>query len=270
MILTEQNYFSLEAERAYMSNHLWSMFMECEARAMAYLAGQYKEDFTDTFKIGKFIESMLQKRDAEFIEQNPDIFKNEVDKKTKEPRKVLKSPFLNAVKSYERARRDSLFMRVCSGEPQEIFTGEIGGLEWKCMTDFTNHEGSVICEIKTTASFEDDWKEVEGKNKKVPWYWVYDYPRQLAIQQELIRQKTGKNYFTIIAGITKQDPPDITLIEVTLPKDFALELAIIESKSLRIKEVYQGRETPISCGKCDHCRETKILKKIELARSIYG
>jgi hypothetical protein len=263
MNLTEQNYFSLEAERAYMSNHLWNMFTACEAKAMAYLNGQYQQPENENFLVGLFVEACLQNRNMEFCADHSELY-------AKTGKKELLAKFKHCEKMYQRCKRDSLFMQVLQGESQEIYTGELFGLPWKCKTDSVNHERGVIVDIKTTASFEDDWAFVNEKNQKVAWYEVWNYWRQLAIQRELVHQKTGKEYICLIAGVTKQDPPDIDVIEFSNEKRFQLEMMEISSKTLRIKEVFQGRENPISCGKCDHCREIKVLKKIDTARSIYG
>lgn len=263
MNLTNENYFTLEAENAYMSNHLWGDFMKCEARTIACLDGKYekpdKKPGKDVLIAGHVMEAVIQGRDYKDI---PGIYQKDC--------KTLYADYLQAVNMGKRAMRDPLFCKVTAGAKQEIYTGEIGGLPWKCKTDDVNHEKRVICDIKSTADFDDDWKEIEGKNKKVPWYWVYDYPRQLATQRELVRQNTGENYFCLLAAVTKQDPPDIRIIEVSLEKDFALELMGIESKSLRIKEVFQRREKPTSCGVCDYCRKVKVLTGFEQALSIYG
>jgi len=257
MILTEQNYFSLDSEREYMSNHLWKMFMDCESKAMAYLRGDWVQPENDAFKIGHVVEAILQGRDYMKIE-------GLTQKNGK-----LYAKFENAIEMANRAKRDPVFMKMMHGELQEIYTGEISGLPWKCKTDCVHHELQVITDLKTTADFGDDWMEVDGKNKKVAWYNVFNYARQMAIQRELVFQQVGKVYEVVIAAVSKQDPPDIALIHFGNEKDFEREMEVIADKSERVKKAYKLGAKPIACGKCDYCRGVKVLTGFEEARGVY-
>lgn len=256
--LTEQNYFSLEMEREYMSNHLWSMFISCEAKAMAYLKGEYVQPENDNFKTGHIVEAIIQGRDYTKIE-------GLLQKNGK-----LYAKFEQAVAMAERAKKDKMFMSVMSGASQEIYTGEIGGMAWRCKTDCVNHVLQTVCDLKTTRSFEDDWMVVNGKNQKVKWYEIWNYFRQLAIQRELVKQKTKLDYVMLIAAVTKQDPPDIAVIVFDIEERFKKELFDIELQSERIKAVWKGKADPVSCGKCDYCRSVKVLTDFEQATSIYN
>lgn len=255
--LNEQNYFSLEAELEYMSNHLWGNFMECEAKTMATLKGEYEQPDRECFKVGHIMEAVIQGRDYTEIEG---IYqKNE----------KLYAWASKAVAMAERAKKDKMFMSMMTGEAQGIYTGEIAGLAWKCKTDCVNHETQAITDLKSTKDFEDDWMVVDGKNKKVAWYHIHGYQRQLLIQRELVEQKTGLEYLTLIAGVTKQDPPDIALVLFDDEDAFGRELFEIELRAERVKAVWKGKEKSIPCGKCDWCRGVKVLTNFEVAESLY-
>ena len=49
MILTPDNYYSVEANREYMSCSQYQSFMDCEARTMAELEGRYVREDSDAF-----------------------------------------------------------------------------------------------------------------------------------------------------------------------------------------------------------------------------
>lgn len=49
MILTEKNYYSLEAGEQYFSVSQYKDFMKCEAMAMAKLHGEYEQRTTVRF-----------------------------------------------------------------------------------------------------------------------------------------------------------------------------------------------------------------------------
>ena len=62
-VLTEDNYYSAEADKRFMSVHQYLDFCShmgvqgCEARAMAKLNGEYKEETTDAMLVGSYVDS---------------------------------------------------------------------------------------------------------------------------------------------------------------------------------------------------------------------
>lgn len=259
--MEHKEYFSPENETRFMSNHQWKDWLACEARAKAqYIDHTYKQPDRDAFIIGRLFEAIIQGRESEFKETTPTAYnkKGELYEKYKIASEM-------AIKTVN----DGMMRRAMSGESQVAFTGEIAGLPWKCLVDYVQHDKEAVIEIKTTKDFDQCWAFLDEKNKKVEWYEEYNYWRQIAVQRELVFQKTGKYYKMIVAAVTKQDPPDIELLAFENEARIQLELMEIQSKTSRIKALLEGIERPIRCGKCDYCRATKEIKEIKKATSIY-
>ena len=153
MEVTQENYYSPEVNREYMSFHTWLGFhgsdglIPCEARAMAELNGEYQEDRDNTaFMVGSYVDAVLAGSDEEleqFKMENPDIFVSRGSNKGE-----LKAVYKQAELMIERCKRDKLFMAYMSGEKQRIFTAEMFGCKWKCKLD-SYIPGKAIVDLKT-------------------------------------------------------------------------------------------------------------------------
>ena len=85
MILTGENYYSLQADREYMSCSQFQDFCSCEARAMAKLNGKYIPQPSEALIVGNYFHTAMESEQAheEFCFEHFDaIFKSKTDKKT--------------------------------------------------------------------------------------------------------------------------------------------------------------------------------------------
>ena len=61
MELTAENYFSLEADRIYMSVSQYSAFLECEKKAyLRYVVGSIKQEDKKCFSLGHLVHSFFE------------------------------------------------------------------------------------------------------------------------------------------------------------------------------------------------------------------
>ena len=57
MELTQENYFSQEANQEYMSVSQYKAFKKCEAAALSEINGEYQKPKTTALLIGSFVDS---------------------------------------------------------------------------------------------------------------------------------------------------------------------------------------------------------------------
>lgn len=58
--LTNENYFSSENNRKYMSASQFKSFMKCEAETLAEIEGKYQREVTDALLIGSFVDAHFE------------------------------------------------------------------------------------------------------------------------------------------------------------------------------------------------------------------
>jgi len=246
--LTNDNYYSKEANQAYFSVSQVKDFLKCEAYAMSKINGEWTEPPTPPMLIGSYVDSYFEGTLEEFKALHPDIFKKDGS---------LKSDFIKAEKIIERVKKEELFMSCMRGKKQVIMTGELFGARWKIKMDsYIPHEAIVdlkVVQKLRDVSYKKGWKQSFIEK------WGYDL--QLGIYQEIVRQNTGETLPCIIAAVDKQDFPDLDCI---LIPDEQLEFQRNELrwKMPRIIEVKNYNAEPKRCGICDYCRATKKLEKL--------
>ena len=250
MTLTEDNYFSPEADMKYFGHSQFVDFMDCEERALATCKGEYQMPMTDALLAGQFVDAALTGSTGDVLGKHPEMLKRDG---------TLKATFAGAERAVARARRDEMFMKYLNGEQQKIMTGKLFGYEWKIKID-SFHPGKCIVDLKALKSFESLYVEGKGRVSFVE-AWGYDY--QACIYQKVVEDVTGEKLPFIIAGVTKQDPSDIGLFQVP---DYMIDsaLKVIENNIDRFAGIKDGVIEPRRCGKCGYCRETKILNRIEM------
>lgn len=244
MKLTADNYYSPEANKVYWSASFVKEMMDCPNRAMGELDGTYQRGSNAALMVGSFVDSYFEGEEsfAKFIEEHPEI----VNSRTGE----FKSDFNKALLMIARAKSDSFFMEMMRGEKQRIFTGEIGGIPFKCKLD-VYLPGERIVDIKTVKDFEPMYRKEEGRLSFAE-YWRW--PLQMAIYQHL----EGNKLPCYLACITKQDPPDIQVIEI--PQHILdTEMEILLEKLPYLDAIRQGIIEPDRCESCAHCRNTRKL-----------
>lgn len=244
MILTSENYFSPEANRAYMSVSQYKTFADCEARAIAELNGDYQRETTVALLVGSYVDAHFESTLDIFKAQHPEIFTRQGD---------LKSEYRQAEYIIERITRDQLFMKYMAGEKQVIKTGEIDGVPFKTKID-SYHPDKCIVDLKVMRDFQSIYKPGEGRLNFIE-AWGYD------IQGAVYQAIEGHSLPFYIAAATKEKEPDLAVIHIPQP-NLDVQLEIVKANVHRFHDLKQGIGEPIRCEKCDYCKRTKVLDRI--------
>ena len=101
MILAAENYYSREANEAYMSVSQFKSFERCEAAAMAELRGEYVRQKTTALLVGSYVDAYFEGTLPVFKGQHPEIFKRDGS---------LKADYIKAEQIIQRCESDPLFM----------------------------------------------------------------------------------------------------------------------------------------------------------------
>lgn len=258
-VLTEENYYSQEADKLFCSASQWKDFNGCpavpgcEARAMAKLNGVYKQEITNSLLIGSILDALWENDDPKYIaERFPDCVS------TRGPTKgQLKSEFQIALQMYQRTLKEPKFCQYMSGEKQVIMTGNIEGLPFKIKID-SYIASKAIVDLKSTRTLDRDYRLfIPDSGEKLPWYTAYGYDIQLAIYQEIVRQNTGESLRCFLAAVDKEKHPIGDIIEL-LQKMLDEALDRVKRGCKKIILLKSGEIEPIRCehSSCDYCRDT--------------
>lgn len=262
MNLTKSNYFSLEADRHYMSVSQFKSFTPsyggCEAQAVARLAGEFEREPIAAFMEGHYVHAWNEGTLDEFKASNPALYAS-----TGKNAGQLKANFQHCNKMIEVLESDPLVMKALAGQKEVIMTAELFGIPWKIMIDSYQPEVGIFADLKAL-------KEIDGKwwNKDAQSYENfldhYGYVIQMAVYAEIEKRATNRNEWLLphMVVVTKQDPPDHEIIYF----DFDVieqSLAIVGNHIERVKAVKAGKEPPIRCEKCEYCRITKKIERIK-------
>ena len=254
MKLTQRNYFSKKANMEYMSVSQFKSFMKCPACAIAEIKGKYKREQTTALLVGSYIDAYFEGTLDKFIKKNPEMFKKNG---------TLKADFQQAEDIIKRLLKDKLFMKYMNGKKQVIMTGEICGVPFKIKTDVL-HDDKIV-DLKIVRDFESIRDDEEGW---LPWYEYWKYDLQGAAYQEVVRQNVGKKLPFYLNAATKEKTTDLDIIH--LPQkmlDFQLEK--IEADIVRFDAMKKGIIEAERCGKCEYCKQTKVLKEPTEADELY-
>jgi hypothetical protein len=249
MKLTESNYYSVEANKAYFSVSQFKDFMKCPAMAMAELNGTYERDFSKALLLGSYLDESLTGTPRS---QQKFLFENEKDIFKKTGGKYAE--FVQADETVELVKAQPVMMHYLSGEHQVIMTGEIEGVPFKIKMD-SYKPGEYIADLKYMAS-------LRSPNLFEPMikYWGYDI--QAACYQEIVRQNTGERLPFIFVVATKEKPAHLEVGEISQwNMDEALE--IVRKNIKRFQAIKNGEIEAERCEdyNCDYCTTTKIIKK---------
>jgi len=80
VFLTSENYYSLEADKYYLSMSQYKSFITCEAKAVAELHG-YKSPTSDAMLIGSYVDAWCEGTLEKFKEEHPEIYNKKAKKK---------------------------------------------------------------------------------------------------------------------------------------------------------------------------------------------
>lgn len=232
MELTQDNYYSSEANRQYFSVSQYKDFAKCEAMALAKIQGDYQQPVTRALLVGSFVDSYFEGSLPQFMKENPELFtrKNE-----------LKSEFRKANEIIGRVKADPLFMQFMGGEKQQIMTFELFGVPWKMKMD-SYLPGVCITDLKVVANF-----------RNLP-LWRYDL--QGAVYQAGVLAVTGELLPFYLAVATKERVTDLDIFQIP-QSTLNLALDEIGQNIGRYASVKAGLVPPQYCGKCDYCKSIK-------------
>lgn len=243
-LLTKENY---KDNHYYLSYSRFSKFLDCEAAAFA----DYKTEPTVAFLVGSYVDAYFSNEMPEFQAAHPEMYNSRTGE--------LKKDFIKADEIIVRIEQDPLLVHYMSGEKQTIMSGEIEGVPFKIKMD-SYLENEAIVDLKIMKDFNKVWST--AYKAYINFVEAYDYDIELAIFQEIVRQKTGgKTLPCYLVCATKENPPDIGLFEIpqeTLDK----ALQTVKNNLPRYLQISQGKVAPHRCEKCAYCRSSKKAQLI--------
>lgn len=246
MILTPGNYYSPEANWEYFSCSQIKSFLECPARAMAELRGEYVRPATDALLIGGYVDAYFEGTLDDYIAAHPEIVKRDG---------TLKAEYRHANAMIERAEADKTFMQHMRGAKQVIRTGTIDGYPFKIKMDVFHPQR--IVDLKTARDFQPVYKPGQGR---MTFIEAYQYTLQGGIYQAV----EGRNKPFYIAAITKETIPDIAVIRIGQHYMDA-EMKVLRDNLPYYDAIKQGVVEPPRCEHCAYCKATrKLTGAIEL------
>ena len=247
MTLTSSNYFSPEANRSYWSVSMFKEFDRCEACGLASVKGEYDREMTDPLLIGSYVDAYFSYELDKFIKVHGDkMFKKNGE---------LYAKFEHASEIIDVVEAQPLMMEFLKGQKQVVRTARLFDVDWKIKMDVYN--GERIVDLKCVKDFEPMYKDGFGR---VSWieYWGYDI--QGAVYQKVEQISSGRDKplpFYIVA-VTKEKIPDVAVIQIPQHVlDTALK--VVEAKIDRFDLVKNGDIEPMRCGRCEYCKQTKVL-----------
>ena len=247
MILTEQNYHGLEANKSYWSVSQFKEFDRCQAAGLASARGEYDRELTDSLLFGSYVDAYFTDDKEHFIRQYGDMLYTKKGE--------LYAKFKHADECIDVVEAQPLMMEFLKGKKQVIRTASLFGVDWKIKMDVYN--GERIVDLKCVKDFEPIYKEGSGR---VSWveYWGYDI--QGAIYQKVEQISSGRDKplpFYIVA-VTKEKVPDVAVIEIPQHVlDTALK--IVEAKIDEFDLIKIGEIEAKRCERCEYCKQTKML-----------
>ena len=240
--LTARNYHSTEMNRRYWSASQLKSFLDCPARTLAELNGEWERPKSDALLIGSYVDAAFERKKAFelFGNEHPEIFKKDGS---------LKSEFVKAQTMIDRAKSDKVFMEFMKGRHQTIKTAELLGVPFKAKFDVLAKDR--IVDLKTVKDFKPLYREGEGRLNVVDyWRWTL----QMALYQKI----EGHGLPCYLAIITKEDPPDLAIIEIPQARLDA-EIDFISTRIELFKAMKNGEVEAERCEHCAYCRATRKL-----------
>lgn len=266
MELTRENYFSQEAQMAYMGSSQFKDFLSCEAAALAKIQGRYKPPASRSMLVGSYVDAWYSGELPDFTERHPDMFKKD---------RTLKADFLAANAIIDRMQADRLYSLLMSGEKQVIRIGEIAGVPFKIKIDSLLDAAAcrqiveefpdaalalgfgdgAIVDQKVMRDLGDVWSDEERRMVPFAQAWGYD------IQGAIYQAVEGHMMPFLLAVGTREEPADLAALYIP---DDALRAKLYEVEDLapRFQAIKEGREEPRRCERCPWCRATRTLRTI--------
>lgn len=266
--LTQENYYSDEANKEFFSVSLFKSFEKCEAATLASVNGEYKRSSTEALLMGNYVHSYFESEEAHeaFKQANADEMLTKAGK--------LKAGYRTAERMIDKLSEQKAFKNLYApGDKEVIVTGELNGIKWRGKIDSLVLDKNYFADIKTNADLHKGiWiKDEDGRNVKVPFIEGYGYYMQMAMYTELIRQTFGKTCQPFIFAVSKQEPCDVMAIDFNSSADAekmeeALEYILANQQHYR--DIIDGKTKPKRCNKCEYCRQTASITSFVHASEI--
>lgn len=254
MKLTKRNYFSKKANKEFMSVSQFKTFERCPALALAEIKGKYQREKTAALLVGSYVDSYFEGSLANFIRNNPEIFKKDG---------TLKAEYQQAEIIIQRILSDKLFTEYMSGKKQVIMSGEINGVPVKIKIDSLLPD--KIVDLKIMKDFADVYDREKGH---LPWFEAWGYDLQGAVYQEIVRQNTGEKLPFYLAAATKEKITDIDIVHLDQKLlDFALDR--FKNDVETFDAIKKGIIEPERCEKCEYCKISKVLTEPTESEEFY-
>jgi len=266
MQISEQNYFSPSASHQFMSASQLKSFLDCPARTLAELRGEYQRESTTALLVGSYVDSHFSGTFPQFRATHSEIYTN---------KGTLRAEYQQAEEIIRYIEADKLLMAMSHGKLQEIVTGEIAGVQFKGKLDVLLDEAQ--CQ-KIAEEFPEmakyllmapgaivDWKIMRDMEPvyvpgagRLSFVEAWKYDLSMAVYQRLIKAMTGNNLPCFLLVATKEKQPDKALIH--LPQYMLdIALAAVEGLIPQFQALKQGQGEVSRCNKCDYCRQTKVV-----------
>jgi len=262
-ILTNENYYD-DKSRMSVSEYkdfFGSLGMSgCERTAYERMTGKIEEKKGMPLLVGGYVDAYFEGTlDAYKARHRDDIYTQTslkaFEKKGNPEELKLYADFVKADSIIKRVEQDAMFSYYLSGEKQVIMTGEIENQPWKIKIDSLLPD--TIVDLKVMAEINKN-KWIEDVGEFLNFIFVYGYDIQGAVYQEIVYQNTGKRLPFVIAAVTKEEEPNIALIQIDQPYlDSALDR--VKANIPRYADLKSGKAEPTECGNCAYCRRRKVL-----------
>ena len=267
-VLTDENYYSREADIFYMSCSQFQRFQSCEAAAIAEMRGIWEpEKKSEALFQGQYFHSYFEGQEAfdRFCQEHFDeIFKVKETKKRGLEVVGKYAPFEKLDQMIQTILEDPVMSRISSapGVPELAMTGEIGGIQWRMKMD-KYCEDRRILDYKTSANLAETFYS-PIKRERQSFIEEYGYMMRAAVYGEIERQNAGEDTFPpfFILAVSKQDPPDKGVYCLNDDARWEFELELLKEKIPRIQRLKMGEVNPIRCGHCEYCRRTKKINRV--------
>ena len=261
--VTSENYFSREAEWRYCTNSQLKRFMECPARWMQILLGEWVEIPSEAMFAGTYVD-LAMTEPANFLQW---VYENQKRIKTSAGKK--KSTFVHLDAAMNVLRAEPKIMQYLKGDTQAVFAiDDFGGngLRYKCKLDVLDLQRRIV-DLKTTESlYRTQWSSRHKGHVGFLDFWLYW--RQLALYRAAVKHVHGVTLPCYIVAIEKKPYYDRGLFyldnERYLDQEarFAIEVMLTMQE---IKEAGTPAEDMDRCERCDYCVSTKkILKPLSV------
>ncbi|RUL56579.1 hypothetical protein EK386_02335 [Lysinibacillus antri] len=226
--------------------------MECEARMIAELKGEFTRPQSTALLVGSYLHAAIESDEAfnRFVEENHKWIFGSRGAKYKDFEKA--DDMITTIKN------DRFCQFALQGEKEVIYTGELFGVPWKIKVDNINHEKCYFSDLKSTQELRKRYWS-EKYSTWVSFVQAYDYVLQMWVYREIIYQNTGRYYEPYILAVTKENPPDKAGLHFDHSR-FDFEREYVQQMLPSIIEAKQGKKEPHRCEKCEYCRSTKVLK----------